>query len=78
MSVVNSLNTWNISCYTLSNNSWAVSLSCVNTSTGSTWYNNYDTFQPKFERLFVDLIFIVSLFLFFFGMIKFVYKILFK
>jgi len=54
-------------------------LSCVNTYTGSVnWYNNYDTFQPKFERMFLDLLFIISLFLFFFGVIKFVYKILFK
>ena len=79
MSVSNSLNTWNVSCYTLSNSSWDISLSCVNTYTGSTaWYNDYSSFVPKSERLMLDMVFIIALFWFFFGMIKFVFKVLFK
>ncbi len=47
--------------------------------TGSTaWYNNYSEFVPKSERLMLDMVFIIALFWFFFGMIKFVFKVLFK
>ena len=55
-------------------------LSKINISmTGSTaWYNNYSEFVPKSERLMLDMVFIIALFWFFFGMIKFVFKVLFK
>jgi len=47
------------------------------TMTGSTWFDNYDEFVPKFERLFVDLIFIILIFWFFIWLYKIVKKVFF-
>jgi hypothetical protein len=45
-----------------------------------TWdfIQNYDLYVPKIEHLFLDMLFILGLFIFFYGLIKFVFKVLFK
>ena len=42
------------------------------------WYNNYNEFVPKWEHFLLDTLFIFALFWFFYWMIKFVFKVLFK
>jgi len=49
----------------------------VNVITTWNWLTDYSVFVPKFERLFVDLIFIVWLFYFMYWLIRLVKKIFF-
>jgi len=41
------------------------------------WYNDYETFVPKFERLFLDLIFMIWIVWMFYWMFRLVKKLLF-
>jgi len=53
-------------------------LSKVSVQTSTGWIDTYDEFVPKFERLFVDLIFIILIvWLVVFGFYKLIKKIFF-